>query len=52
MAFALKDEDAMRLAGEVALITGESKTRAIRVALEERLARLRAADAPGGGTHG
>lgn len=36
----------MRLAGEVALITGESKTRAIRVALEERLARLRAAETP------
>ncbi len=41
MALNVKDEEAVRLAGEVAKLTGESKTRAIRVALEERLERLR-----------
>jgi antitoxin VapB len=41
MALNVKDEKAVRLAGEVAAITGESKTRAIRVALQERLERLR-----------
>lgn len=40
MALNVKDEEAVRLAGEVAKLTGESKTRAIRVALEERLERL------------
>lgn len=40
MALNLKDEEAVRLAGEVAARTGESKTRAIRVALQERLERL------------
>lgn len=40
MALNVKDEEAVRLAGEVAALTGESKTRAIRVALEERLKRL------------
>lgn len=40
MALNVKDEEAVRLAGEVAAITGESKTRAIRVALAERLKRL------------
>lgn len=40
MALNVKDEEAVRLAGEVAAITGESKTRAIRVALQERLSRL------------
>jgi antitoxin VapB len=40
MALNIKDREAERLAAEVAAITGESKTRAIRVALEERKARL------------
>lgn len=40
MALNLKDDDTVRLAGEVAALAGETKTRAIRVALEERLARL------------
>ena len=40
MALNVKDEEAVRLAGEVAARTGESKTRAIRVALAERLQRL------------
>lgn len=46
MALNLKDEEAVRLAGQVAGMTGESKTRAIRVALEQRLARLRAEETP------
>lgn len=36
----LKDPLAIRLATEIAALTGESKTRAIRVALEERRDRL------------
>ncbi len=40
MALNVKDEEAVRLAGEIAAITGESKTRAIRVALQERRERL------------
>ena len=36
MALSIKDPEAERLAAEVAAMTGESKTRAIRVALEER----------------
>lgn len=40
MALNIKDPEAERLAAEVAAMTGESKTRAIRVALEERKARL------------
>lgn len=36
----IKDREAERLAAEVAAMTGESKTRAIRVALEERRQRL------------
>lgn len=40
MALNVKDEEAVRLAGEIAALTGESKTRAIRVALQERLERL------------
>lgn len=40
MALNVKDEEAVRLAGEVAAMTGESKTRAIRVALRERRDRL------------
>jgi antitoxin VapB len=40
MALNIKDPIAERLAAEVAALAGESKTRAIRVALEERRARL------------
>ena len=40
MALNIKDPRAERLAAEVAAMTGESKTRAIRVALEERRQRL------------
>jgi len=36
----IKDPEAERLAAEVAAMTGESKTRAIRIALEERKQRL------------
>lgn len=46
MALNVKDEEAVRLAGDVARMTGESKTRAIKVALEERLERLREAETP------
>ena len=45
MALNIKDPEADRLAGEVAALTGESKTRAVRVALEERRERL-LSDAP------
>ncbi|HQQ78620.1 MAG TPA: type II toxin-antitoxin system VapB family antitoxin [Thermoanaerobaculia bacterium] len=40
MALNIKDPVAERLAAEVAALAGESKTRAVRVALEERRARL------------
>ncbi len=40
MALNIKDPVAERLAAEVAALAGESKTRAIRIALEERRARL------------
>lgn len=40
MALNIKDPEAERLAAEVAALTGETKTRAVRVALEERLGRL------------
>jgi len=40
VALNIKDREAERLAAEVAAMTGESKTRAIRVALEERKQRL------------
>ena len=42
MALNLKNPDVERLATEVARLTGESKTEAIRRALEERLQRLTA----------
>ena len=41
MALNIKDEETERLAAEVAALAGESKTRAVRVALAERKARLR-----------
>jgi antitoxin VapB len=40
MALNIKDPVAEKLAAEVAALAGESKTRAVRVALEERRARL------------
>ena len=40
MALNIKDRATEKLAAEVAAITGESKTRAVRVALEERKQRL------------
>jgi antitoxin VapB len=45
MALNIKDPEAERLAAEVATLANESKTRAVRVALEERLARLISAHA-------
>lgn len=42
MALNIKNAEVERLATEVAMITGESKTEAIRVALEERRGHLRA----------
>ena len=41
MALNLKNSDVERLAAEVARLTGESKTEAIRKALEERRRRLK-----------
>jgi antitoxin VapB len=40
MALNIKDAETERLAGEVAALAGESKTRAVRVALEERRRHL------------
>ena len=40
MALNIKDRETERLAAEVATLAGESKTRAVKVALEERKARL------------
>jgi antitoxin VapB len=40
MALNIKDKEAEKLATEVAAMTGESKTRAVRIALQERKARL------------
>jgi len=40
MALNIKDRETERLAAEVAALTGESKTRAIRIALQERKQRL------------
>lgn len=41
MALNIKDGETERLAAEVASLAGESKTRAVRVALEERKRRLK-----------
>src|SRR5690606_13630532 len=41
MALNIKNSEVERLAGEVSRLTGESKTEAIRRALEERKRRLR-----------
>lgn len=40
MALNIKDPETERLAAEVAAMTGESKTRAVKVALQERRQRL------------
>ncbi len=40
MALNIKDPETERLATELAALTGESKTRAVRVALAERTERL------------
>jgi len=40
MALNIKDPETERLAAEVAALAGESKTRAVRVALRERRQRL------------
>jgi len=40
MALNIKDPETERLAAEVAELTGESKTKAVRTALEERRERL------------
>jgi len=40
MALNIKDRETEKLAAEVAAITGESKTRAVKVALQERKQRL------------
>jgi antitoxin VapB len=40
MALNIKDPATAQLAAEVAALTGESKTRAVRVALQERRDRL------------
>ena len=45
MALNLKNPDVERLAAEVARLTGESKTEAIRRSLEERKRRLKAGPA-------
>jgi antitoxin VapB len=41
MALSIRDPETVRLARELAALTGESMTEAIRVALAERLARTR-----------
>jgi antitoxin VapB len=46
MALNIKDPETVRLAAEVAALTGETKTRAVRTALQERRARLQASEAP------
>jgi antitoxin VapB len=46
MAMNIKDTEAERLAAEVAALTGESKTAAVRTALRERRERLTAQSEP------
>lgn len=40
MALNIKDSETIRLADELAALTGETKTRAVKTALEERTQRL------------
>ena len=42
MALNIKDPETVKLAAEVAALTGETKTRAVKVALQERRRRLAA----------
>lgn len=44
MSLNIKNEEAARLARELALATGETVTRAVAVAVRERLERVRGAD--------
>jgi len=46
MALNIKDPETEELAAEIARITGESKTAAVRTALRERRARLRRRETP------
>ena len=46
MALNIKDAETIKLAGEVAELAGETKTRAVRIALEERKRRLEKARKP------
>jgi antitoxin VapB len=46
MALNIKDPEAERLAAEVAALTGESKTAAVRAALRERRERLNVRSGP------
>ena len=49
MALSIKTEEADKLARDLAILTGETMTQAVTVALRERLERVRAArDAEGG----
>jgi len=48
MALNIKDPEAERLAAEVAALGGETKTRAVRIALRERKERLALRAPPGG----
>ncbi len=45
MAIRIKDPGLIRLATQLAVLTGESRTEAIRKALEEKMARLSCASA-------
>lgn len=47
MALNIKDSETIRLADELAALTGETKTRAVRTALEERKQRLARGLSPG-----
>lgn len=48
MALNIKDRETEALAAEAALLAGETKTRAVKVALQERIARLRLRTSSGG----
>ena len=52
MALNIKDPETEKLAAQVAALAGESKTRAVRVALEERKRRLTARAGRGSRAHG
>jgi antitoxin VapB len=52
MALNIKDDETERLASEIAALTGESKTGAIRTALRERKERLVLERAAGDGVRG